>query len=243
MLAGSRIVKAAGLTILMLAAIASAVARAQTIKNPLGQFPPIQGFYEHGAWLCQGGSASYADAAITKFYREGKIELTDPIIDQLTQDYGCKRVNSDNFQAKDFYSDELKIEEKRDSNWGWMGIHSYLLYMRSHVMEPNQAGGDEAWFCSTQNDASHVGQSIAHYQWEHIKITSSLQDPIAKQLAADNHCGIVKLGALKPVELAEPNWDLYNYCFAFKVTDGKHEGWMPLALYLAYSRNHTVSHR
>src|SRR5690348_3836660 len=235
--------KTAGLTILMLAAIAAASAQVQTIKNPLGQFPPIQGFYEHGAWLCDGGIASNADDAITKFYREGKIQLTDSVIDQLTQEYGCKRVNSDSFQAKDFYGDALKIEEKKDSNWGWMGIDSYLLYMRSHVMRPNKSGGDEAWLCSTQNDASHFGQSIGRYQWENIKITSTLQDPITMMLAADNHCAISKLDALKPVELVEPNWDLYNYCFAFKVTDGKHEGWMPLALYLAYSRRHTVSHQ
>jgi hypothetical protein len=238
-----------------LAALALAVtAGAQATKAP-DQFPPIQSFFDHGAWICDGGSASFADDAITKFYHEGKIQLTDSVIDQLTKDYGCRRVTSDSLQVKDFYSNEMQLDirnvhrpsasddEDPDLNWNSIGIYSYLLYMESHVMQPNQTGGDEAWFCSTQSQASHFGQSVGHYQWENIRITYSLADPIARQLAANNHCGMTKLGALRPIEIAEPAWDLYDYCYAFKVTDGDRTGWMPLEGYLVYARNHVVSHR
>lgn len=115
--------------------------------------------------------------------------------------------------------------------------------MRSHVVQPKQASGDAAWFCSTQNDASHFGQTVVHYRWENVRITYALDDPVAKQLAAVNHCGIASLGALRPVDIVEPNWDFYDYSYAFKVTDGKRTGWMPLELYLTYARNHAVSHR
>jgi hypothetical protein len=239
----------------LIAALALAViAGAQATKAP-EQFPPIQNFFDHGAWICDGGGASSADDAIAKFYREGKIQLTDSIIDQLTKDYGCRRVTSDSLRVTDFNSDEIRLDIRNvyrpsasddadpDLNWNSVGIYSYLLYMQFHVMQPNQTGGDEAWFCSTQSEASHFGQSIGYYQWKNIRITYSLTDPIAKQLATDNHCGISKLGALRPIEFAEPHWDLYDYCYAFKVTDGNRTGWMPLEIYLAYARNHVVSHR
>lgn len=86
------------------------VARAQKAKETFDQLGSIQSLYEHGAWVCNGGSASYADDAIIKFYREGKIRLTDSIIGQLTSDYGCRRVNSDTLTVKDFYGNELELD-------------------------------------------------------------------------------------------------------------------------------------
>ena len=208
--------------------------------------PSLESFFNHGLWICESGENF--DRNVLKFYHEGKIKVTDLIMDQMSDD--CQRVDSDNLQISDCSSDgTIEIDraslpaEARDklANLGvpTIGIYSYFWYMHSHVIQPNQSNGDNAWLCPTQDGASHLGQDIGYYSWK-IKITRE----VLTQLAAENSCGITKLAPLTPVEIAEPYCgDFYDYCYAIKVADKNRSGWMPLGLYLAYARKHKVSPR
>jgi len=210
-------------------------------------FPSLESFFDHGVWIC---SSEDFDDNVLQFYREGKIKITYSIMGQMGRD--CQRVESDNLQISDYSPHVVKIEPatlpaqaRRELTDPEIGIYSYFWYMHSHAIEPNQSSGDDAWLCPTQEDASNLGQDIGYYSWK-IKMTPALNDPALVQLAAENSCGVARLGSLWPVEIAEPEscGDIYDYCYAIKVADKDRNGWMPLdSLYLDYAHKHRVSHR